>query len=305
MASRFFAQSWGSRKSHALVKVQAKLLSQRHWKIQWLRWDCLFLFLRTVSTRQVGGAAHPTSFYFVVLIFIPTSASQPMEKASNSFWKLWLGICTQNFHPCPSLWNSVTWPVRAAWEPRKYHPQLGIHLPCSSVYMCCGVILLLQGRRLYWPTEENEQCQCQHKTLFLIVAPLIMCKGQRNLFEPQFYPPENHISQSHYPQQLRREWKWEPKSSRLAPGSVESVLPGAEALDRHTLHLRATGPVWRVGQQLTCSWLWLPFLEPLVPSPESPFSCPHFSNERILQIDELSPGRWRQTPDPCVLKGKD
>lgn len=225
MASRFFAQSWGSRKSHALVKVQAKLLSQRHWKIQWLRWDCLFLFLRTVSTRQVGGAAHPTSFYFVVLIFIPTSASQPMEKASNSFWKLWLGICTQNFHPCPSLWNSVTWPVQAAWEPRKYHPQLGIHLPCSSVYMCCGIILLLQGRRLYWPTEENEQCQCQHKTLFLIVAPLIMCKGQRNLFEPQFYPPENHISQSHYPQQLRREWKWEPKSSRLAPGSVESVLP--------------------------------------------------------------------------------
>lgn len=78
---------------------------------------------------------------------------------------------------------------------------------CVCVCMCCGVILLLQGRRLYWPTEENEQCQCQHKTLFLIVAPLIMCKGQQNLFEPQFYPPENHISQSHYPQQLRREWK--------------------------------------------------------------------------------------------------
>lgn len=108
VASRFFAQSWGSRKSHALVKMQAKLLSQRHRKIQWLRWDCLFLFLGTVSTKQVGGAAHPTSFYFVVLVFIPTSASQPMEKASNSFLKLWLRICTQNFHLCPSLWNSVT-----------------------------------------------------------------------------------------------------------------------------------------------------------------------------------------------------
>ena len=43
MASWFFVHSWGSRKSHALVKVQAKLLSQRHWKIWWLRWDCLFL----------------------------------------------------------------------------------------------------------------------------------------------------------------------------------------------------------------------------------------------------------------------
>lgn len=62
MASRFFARSWGSRKSHALVKVQAKLLSQRHWKIQWLRWDCLFLSRGTVkmqagSTGQIDGTA--------------------------------------------------------------------------------------------------------------------------------------------------------------------------------------------------------------------------------------------------------
>ena len=51
-------------------------------------------------------------------------------------------------------------------------------------------------------------------------------------------------------------------------------------------------------------------LLPLAALPGAPLSFPwsrlppHLPSERILQTDGLSPGRRRQTPDPCVLEGK-
>ena len=150
MASRFFARSWGSRKSHALVKVQAKLLSQRHWKIQWLRWDCLFLPCRTVqmqegSAGQIDGAA--------------LSHRPPRDRASSSFLKM----CRQNLPtslPLPFLslepGHMTTWSCMGAGQHR---PQLGSHLPWSSVTVCvcvCVCVVVVVGRESFCCWKEGD-----------------------------------------------------------------------------------------------------------------------------------------------------
>ena len=74
---------------------------------------------------------------------------------------------------------------------------------CVCVCVCgggggAGVVLLLEGRRLDGRAENNEQCQPQHQTLFLIIALLFTCEGCWNHAEPQFYLLENRISRSCY-----------------------------------------------------------------------------------------------------------
>lgn len=65
------------------------------------------------------------------------------------------------------------------------------------------------------------------------------------------------------------------KKKRVKVRAEGLWTPGfAQSRGPSQAHCRAMGTVWSVGQQLTCSCVWLPFLEPLFPSPDSPCSHP-------------------------------
>lgn len=106
---------------------------------------------------------------------------------------------------------------------------------------------------------------------------------------------ENQISQSCYWQQSRwREWE-----GGLSLGPCSVPLPSLLRAEAP----QATGTAWGVGQH----WPALP----LAALPRAPLSFPCAPSPsptsslggRVLRIDGLPPGKWRQTPNPCVLEG--
>lgn len=133
---------------------------------------------------------------------------------------------------------------------------------CLCVCASFGVILLLQGRRLNRIAEEAEQCQSQHKTLFLIIAQLITCEGHWNLSEPHL---ENSISQRCYNGNQDEESESEGSQGSLwAPGSV-SLLSAEQRPQPGTRG--TTGPRDSVGGEPTVD-----LLLPLAAIPGAPLS---------------------------------
>lgn len=122
--------SWDSRKSHALVRTQAKLLSWRHWEMPPWRWDCLFLcgehFL--AGLRHLAGRWHCS---IKPADFLPFCSISPECLSEGAFHiciqpvqgkdKRLLSFITSDLecaHITFAAWKLVTWPLWhwAAWE---------------------------------------------------------------------------------------------------------------------------------------------------------------------------------------------
>ena len=168
-------------------------------------------------------------------------------------------------------------------------PQLGSHLPWSSITLCVCVcvsvcvrervcvcvcvcvvrgqvvILLLEGRRRDWIAESNEQCQPQHKPLFLIIAPLITCERCWNHSEPHFAVRKSYLTELLLLAiKMKREKEGTPRTL-VDPGSVITPCPRA-----------LLG--W---SQWAWACLWLLFLKPSF-LPLILCLPPHLLNGRLL-----------------------
>lgn len=151
MVSRLFAHSWGSRKSHALVKVQAKLTVTR--TLKYSASDEIVSLAENSHYRAGRWRCSIKSSSFPLFCCPPLHPRIRISthgKGKQLFFK----VMTQNLHaelPLMSLSLELRHTATLSCVGgRDYCLQLGSHLPCSSVWVCvsCGVILLLQGRRL-------------------------------------------------------------------------------------------------------------------------------------------------------------